>query len=47
MEEELDAQDKEILKNNVRIVSTIGLENYTIDSAMFKVLTGEGIAVSV
>ncbi len=45
MEEELDATNKEILIDNIRIVAAIGVESYTIDNALLKLISAENDSV--
>jgi hypothetical protein len=46
MEEELDATNKDILIDNIRIIATIGVETYNVDNALLKLKSADNVSVS-
>ena len=47
MEEELDATDKEILMDNVKIIGSLGTETYNIDNGLLTLILSGNISVII
>jgi hypothetical protein len=45
LEEELDATNPMILKNNITLITVIGVENFNIDNSLVNIITSDDVSV--